>query len=76
MGVSFEWGHVCRWNRLWEVDYTGTSADRDSKLASRSVLNNFTGDARIPDWDSPNAESVLAAAGTISLLVELIGLAA
>ncbi len=30
----------------------------------------------VPKWDSPNAESVLATAGTTSLLVELIGLAA
>ncbi len=30
----------------------------------------------VPKWDSPNAECVLAAAGTTSLLVELIGVAA
>ncbi len=29
----------------------------------------------IPKWDSPNGESVLATAGTKSLLVELIGVA-
>ncbi len=30
----------------------------------------------VPKWDSPNAESVLATAGTSFLLVEFIGVAA
>ncbi len=30
----------------------------------------------VPKWDSPNTESVLAAADTTSLLMELIGMAA
>ncbi len=29
----------------------------------------------VPKWDSPTAESVLATAGTTSMLVELIGVA-
>ncbi len=36
-------GYVCRGNGLWEeVGYMGTSGNRDSQLASRNVLNDFT----------------------------------
>ncbi len=57
---------------LKEVDYMDTLGNRDCKLASRSVLKDFTDDSLISQWD----ESVLTTAGTISLLVELIGVAA
>ncbi len=48
-------GHVCRGIGLWEeVGYMGASGNRDSQLASRSVLENFTdflGRQFIPKWD-------------------------
>ncbi len=47
-GVVCKPGHVnvCRGNGLWEgVGYMGTSGNRDSQLASRSVLKDFTDDA-------------------------------
>ncbi len=43
-----KWGHVGRWNGLGqEVGFMGTSGNRDSQLASRNVLNDFTDDALV-----------------------------
>ncbi len=40
------WGHVCRGNGMCaEFGYMGTSGNRDSQLASRSALKDFTDDA-------------------------------
>ncbi len=49
----------------------GTSGNRDCQRASRSALKDFTEDAFVPEWDSPNGEGELATARTASLLVEL-----
>ncbi len=61
------------------MGYMGTSANGD-KLAWMSLLNEFTEDALttlegliILKWDSMDAESALATAGIIYLLMELIG---
>ncbi len=54
-------------------------ANRDSQLASRRVLKDFTEDFDrkfIPKWSSTNAESLLASVGKASLLIELICAAA
>ncbi len=40
---------MCRGDEVWElVGHMGTSENRDSQLASRSVLNDFTDDALTP----------------------------
>ncbi len=60
-----------------------TSGNGACQLVSRSVLKDFIGEALtvsalqfVPQWDSPNAESVLATVGSTTLLMELIGVAA
>ncbi len=70
-----KWGRMCRGNGLWEeLGYMCTSGNRDCQLASRSVSNGFTEDALTISagslFQNGTAESVLATAGTASLLVE------
>ncbi len=55
---------------LGEVGYMSTSGNGACQLVSRSVLKDFIGEALtvsalqfVPQWDSPNAESVLATVG-------------
>ncbi len=79
-----KWENTCRGNGLYEeMGATGTSENMDRHLASRSVLKDFIDDALtisagtfIPNWDSTNAESVLATAGITSLFLGLKGVAA
>ncbi len=61
----------------------GTPGNRDSQLASRSVLKDFAEHVLtisacnfFPNWDSQNAESVLVTVSITSLLVVLIGVTA
>ncbi len=55
---------------LWVLRGTGTASWRPERCV------NYLSRQFVPEWDSPNDERVLATVGTISLLVELIGVAA
>ncbi len=84
MGVNFLRGSMCaegmgcgrRWVR-WVLRETGTSSGHPGLLPKCSRgWTDYLPRQVAPKWDSPNAEHVLATAGTKSLLVKLEGVAA
>ncbi len=55
---------------LWVLRGTGTASWRSGRCV------NYLSRQFVPEWDNPDAESVLVTAGTISLLADLMGVAA
>ncbi len=86
--VGWRWylGRVCRCVlREWDVrggGLDGYLGEQGLPVGIQECLERFhrgcvdyLGQQFVPEWDSPNCEGKLATARTISLLVELVGVA-